>query len=121
GFTLGNFLGILIEQKLALGSVVVRTITHKGADALVRSLRTANYGVTCLAGQGATGPVQVIFTVVPRRELAAVVGIIKQFDAGAFHSIDSLQSTSSGVAPPAPPRRAGVVPQALWAPLRLFI
>src|SRR5690349_12095077 len=29
GFTLGNFLGILIEQKLALGSVVVRTITNK--------------------------------------------------------------------------------------------
>lgn len=120
GFTLGNFLGILIEQKLALGSVVVRTITHKGADPLVRSLRTANYGVTCLAGEGATGPVRIVFTVVPRRQLGAVVALIKQFDPGAFYSIDALQSTSSGVAPPAP-RRAGLVPQALAAPLRMFI
>jgi len=120
GFTAGSFLGILIEQKLALGSVVVRTITHKASEPLVRSLRAANFGVTCLAGEGATGPVQVVLTVVPRRELAAVVGLIKQFDPGAFYSIDALQSTSSGVAPPAPPRRAALVPQALWAPLRLF-
>src|SRR5262245_27332524 len=49
GFTAGNFLGILIEEKLALGSVVVRTITHKAAEGLVRSLRAANFGVTCLA------------------------------------------------------------------------
>src|SRR6202020_2426218 len=78
GFTLGTFLGILIEQALALGSVVVRTITHKEADSLVRDLRTARYGVTCLPGQGATGPVQLIFTVVPRRELPAVIGILKR-------------------------------------------
>lgn len=119
GFTLGNFLGILIEQKLALGSVVVRTITHKGAAPLAASLRAAHFGVTCLAGEGATGPVQVIFTVVPRRQLPAVVALIKRFDPGAFYSVDALQSSSAGVAPPAP-RRAGLVPQALWAPVRLF-
>jgi uncharacterized protein YebE (UPF0316 family) len=119
GFTVGNFLGILIEQKLALGSVVVRTITAKAAEPLLRSLRAANYGVTRLAGEGAIGPVQVIFTIVPRRELGAVVALIKQFDPGAFYSVDALQSTSAGVAPPAP-RRAPLVPQALWAPLRLF-
>lgn len=120
GFTLGNFLGILIEQKLALGSVVVRTITPRDATPLVQALRAAQYGVTRLAGEGANGPVQIIFTVVPRRELAAVVRHIKQFDAGAFYSVDSLQSTSSGVAPP-PARRASLVPQALWAPLRMFL
>ena len=61
----------LVEQRLALGSVVVRTITHKDASPLVESLRAERFGVTCLPGQGATGPVEVVFTVVPRRELAA--------------------------------------------------
>jgi uncharacterized protein YebE (UPF0316 family) len=120
GFTSGSLLGIFIEQKLALGSVVVRTITHKAAGPLVSALRAANFGVTCLAGEGATGPVQVIFTVVPRRELAAVVALIKQFDPAAFYSVDALQSTSSGVAPPPSPRRAALAPQALWSPLRQF-
>src|SRR3954454_17450984 len=48
GFTLGNFLGILIEQSLALGSVVVRTITPSDPAPLVDALRAASYGVTCL-------------------------------------------------------------------------
>src|SRR5262249_33530259 len=62
GFMAGNYLGILIEQRLALGSVVVRTITHKDAAALAGSLRGAGFGVTSLPGEGALGPVQVVFT-----------------------------------------------------------
>ena len=103
GFTVGNFLGMLIEQGLALGSVVVRVITHKEADGLVESLRAAQYGVTCLPGHGSTGPVLVVFTVVPRRELPVVIGLLKRFDPEVFYSVDALQSAASGVAPT--PRR----------------
>src|SRR5271169_6738861 len=35
GFTLGNYLGMLAEKWLALGTVVVRTITRKDATGLV--------------------------------------------------------------------------------------
>jgi uncharacterized protein YebE (UPF0316 family) len=114
GFTLGNFLGILIEQKLALGSVVVRTITNKDTAALIDGLREAGYGVTSIPGHGATGPVQVVLTVVPRRELGAVLGILKGFDPGAFYSIDALQAASSGVVPAPRRRLALLVPPVLW-------
>jgi uncharacterized protein YebE (UPF0316 family) len=116
GFTVGTFLGMVIEQALALGSVVVRTITHKEAGSLVQELRSAHYGVTCLPGQGATGPVQMIFTVVPRRELSTVVAILKRFDPDVFYSVDSLSSAAAGVAP-APRRRVpGLVPLSIWMP-----
>jgi uncharacterized protein YebE (UPF0316 family) len=115
GFTLGTFLGILIEQKLALGSVVVRTITTKDILPLVGTLRDAGYGVTCLPGQGASGPVQMIFTVVPRRLLGHVTAILKGFDPSVFYSVDALQSAAAGVTPP-PRRLGGLVPQALLAP-----
>lgn len=119
GFTAGTFLGVLIEQKLALGSVLVRTITHKDAAPLVRALRAAHYGVTCVAAQGATGPVEMVFTIVPRREQASVIALVKEFDAAAFYSIDGLQSTSAGVAPrPASRRVPSPVPLALLQPLR---
>jgi uncharacterized protein YebE (UPF0316 family) len=113
GFTLGTFLGILIEQKLALGSVVVRVITHKGATGLVARLRAERFGVTCLAGQGATGAVEVIFTVVPRRELRRVLAILDELDPGIFYSVDALQSAAAGVTPAPRPRLAGLLPVAL--------
>jgi uncharacterized protein YebE (UPF0316 family) len=120
GFTLGTFLGILIEQALALGSALVRVITHRDAEPLVAQLRAAHYGVTCLPGQGSTGPVRMIFTVVPRRELARVIGILERFDPGVFYSVDTLQSAASGVAP-APRRRiAALAPTAFWPPFRVF-
>jgi uncharacterized protein YebE (UPF0316 family) len=104
GFTAGNFLGMLIEQSLALGSVVVSTITHKDVVPLLQELRAANYGVTCLTGQGAMGPVTVVQTTVPRRELAGVVRVLERFDPGIFYTVDSLQMARAGVIPM--PRRS---------------
>jgi uncharacterized protein YebE (UPF0316 family) len=118
GFTLGTFLGILLEQKIALGSVVVRTITAREVGPLVEALRNSGYGVTCLAGQGASGPVQMVFTVVPRRELPTVTALLKAFDPGVFYSVDALQSAAAGVAP-SRRRFPGLLPAGL-VPVRLF-
>lgn len=106
GFTLGNYLGLLVEQALALGSVIVRVVTSKDPSGLVARLRESQFGVTCLPGAGANGPVTVLLTVVPRRELASVVAMLNGFDAGVFYSVEALQSAAAGVAPA--PRRAGL-------------
>jgi uncharacterized protein YebE (UPF0316 family) len=119
GFTLGTFLGILIEQALALGSVVVRTITHKDATSLVEQLRSERFGVTCLPGQGATGAVQLIFTVVPRRELRRVLAILEEFDPEVFYSVDALQSAAAGVVPVPRRRLGGLVPLAFEPAMQL--
>lgn len=101
GFTVGNFLGILLEQKLAIGNLVVRTITSKDGDPLMEDLRQAGFGVTCHDGRGATGPVQIIFTVVRRKQLPQVIALIQHFDPRAFFSVDDVQSASQGVFPQA--------------------
>ena len=101
GFSLGNYLGVLIETKLALGNAVVQITTRKDANEVTESLRFAGYGVTTLEAQGATGPVQVIFTVIKRRELGNVLTIIKRFDANIFYSVNDLQSAAAGVHSPA--------------------
>jgi uncharacterized protein YebE (UPF0316 family) len=99
GYAAGNYMGVLIEQKLAMGTMVVRTITPRHAGGLINGLKHAGYGVTSVDARGATGPVQIILTVVPRKELKSVVGIIKAFDPRAFYSIDELQAASSGIFP----------------------
>ena len=99
GFTLGNFLGILIEKRLALGTVNIRIITHRDSAPLVESLRGANFGATRIQGHGASGPVDIIMTVIRRKQLANVVAIIEQFDPDAFYVVDELQGTSAGIFP----------------------
>jgi uncharacterized protein YebE (UPF0316 family) len=101
GFTLGNFLGICIEGRLALGTLVVRVITPHDAAPLVGGLREAGYGVTSQEGRGAAGPVRVVLTVVPRKELGKVTAIVKGFDPHAFYSVEDVQAAARGVFPAA--------------------
>jgi uncharacterized protein YebE (UPF0316 family) len=99
GFALGNFLGVLIEQKLALGQVVVHVISKNGGFELAESLRWAGYGVTALDASGASGSVHLVFTVVRRGHLDRVVSIIKRCDPKAFYSVGDLRSAVDGVLP----------------------
>ena len=70
GFATGNFVGLLIAEKLSLGMVLIRVITPKPARRSDRAApASSRYGVTAIDGQGANGPVQIVFTIVPRREV----------------------------------------------------
>lgn len=99
GFTLGNFLGLWFEEMLALGHLVVHVITRRDARILIDALRASNHGVTHFDGHGATGPVQMVFTVIPRKDLAVVLQAIRAFDPRAFYSIDAIQKTAAGIFP----------------------
>jgi len=113
GFTLGNYLGILLEKRLALGSVSVHIITRRAATGLVDALRAAGYGVTTLGAQGTTGPVQMVVTVVPRKELAHVIALVKGFDPHVFYAVDEVQAAAEGV-PSLAPKRTRSLPPGLF-------
>ena len=104
GFATGTFVGMLVESRLCIGKAVIRTITNKEAFGLVESLREANCGVTTVDAQGATGPVKIIFSVVERRDLTRVVGLIKTFDPQAFYTIGDVKHVGEGVFPPREPK-----------------
>jgi uncharacterized protein YebE (UPF0316 family) len=99
GFATGNFVGLLIAEKLSLGTVIIRVITPEPARDLLDRLRSKQYGVTTLDGQGANGPVQIVFTIVPRREVHTVIELVKTFNPHAFYSIEEVDSVEKGVFP----------------------
>lgn len=115
GFSLGNYLGVSIEQRLALGTLKVQITTSRNTNELIETLRAAGFGITKVDGFGATGPVEVIMTVVQRKDLDQVTAIIRQFDPNAFYSVQDLQSAAEGVFPKRPARQ--VIPAPL---VRLF-
>ncbi len=99
GFTLGNFLGVLLEKKLALGNLAIHIVTTKDAGELIERLRAAEYGVTSMNAHGVTGPVHVVFTVIKRNQLGNVLTIIKDFDPKAFYAINDLKAAAAGISP----------------------
>jgi uncharacterized protein YebE (UPF0316 family) len=119
GFVAGNYLGMSLEQRLAIGSVLVRVITGRDSRQLVELLRDAGCGVTRIGAHGLQGPVEIVFTVIRRRRLGAVLALVRRFDADAFYSIDELQTSTSRPAcgphttatlPHAPPKQASATP-----------
>jgi len=99
GFATGNYVGILITEKLSLGVVLIRVITSKDALELLEYLKSADYGVTSVDAHGSAGKVQVVFTIVPRREVASVVNLIKQFNPKAFYTIEEVGFVEEGIFP----------------------
>jgi uncharacterized protein YebE (UPF0316 family) len=99
GFATGNYVGMRIAEKLSLGVVLIRTITSKDASELLEYLKTAEYGVTSVDAQGSAGKVQVVFTIVRRREVAGVVNLIKQFNPKAFYTIEEVGFVKEGIFP----------------------
>ncbi len=103
GFATGVFVGISLEERIAVGTVVVRVITKKEATKLVENIKSKGYGVTCFNGEGTTGQVKLIYIAIRRKDVDNVVGIIKRFNPKAFYCIDDIRLASEGTFPPIDP------------------
>ncbi|MDD1703346.1 MAG: DUF2179 domain-containing protein [Methanoregula sp.] len=99
GFATGTFVGMAIEERLSLGLVSVRIITKEDPSTLMQYLRAHDYGITSIDGEGGTGPVKMVFTIIKRKDLAHVVGIIKEYHPRAFYSVEEVKSVAEGVFP----------------------
>jgi uncharacterized protein YebE (UPF0316 family) len=99
GFASGTYIGMLIEEKISLGLTSIRIITREDPLALLQYLRSHNYGVTSIDGEGASGKVKMVFTIIQRQDIPQVAGIIKQFHPNAFYSIEEVKSVAEGVFP----------------------
>ena len=99
GFAMGTLIGMLIEEKISLGLTSVRIITNEDPAQLVNYLRSQNYGVTSVNGEGAKGQVKMVFSIIRRQDLTRVVEVIRRCNPGAFYSVEDVKSVSEGVFP----------------------
>jgi uncharacterized protein YebE (UPF0316 family) len=99
GYALGNYIGIMIEEKLSVGVLMLRIITRDKTDTLVDALKLAGFGITTVDAQGIYGPVDIIFTVINRKDLANAVAIIEKHHAEAVYSVQDVRSVSSAPFP----------------------
>lgn len=72
------------DDKISLGTVLIRVVTNKDASDLISRLKKENDGVTIKNPIGALGSVQIILTIIKRIHIPRVVSLIKQFNPQAF-------------------------------------
>jgi uncharacterized protein YebE (UPF0316 family) len=99
GFATGNFVGLYLEEKLAMGLLVLRVITSRDATELVEFMRAQGYGVTSVDAHGVSGKVDLVFMIIKRSELRSIEGIIQKFHPQAFYSVEDVRHASRGVFP----------------------
>ena len=97
GYATGNFVGILVENKIAFGFQLFRIYTKKSGSELTQLLNKKGIGSTYIKGEGAISEVSVIETVVSRKREKMVVDIINDFDVEAFYLIEDVRSKQKGI------------------------
>ncbi|MFA6949240.1 MAG: DUF2179 domain-containing protein [Lentimicrobiaceae bacterium] len=97
GFATGNYIGMVIEEKLSIGNVLIRIIPRKDSMDLIKFLRDNNYGVTSVEAEGAKGRVDIVFTIIKRKDIDHVVSIINEFNPAAFYTIEDIKAIKEGI------------------------
>lgn len=97
GFTAGSFIGFKIEDMMALGKHQLRIITGQPIEAFTEALKSINQGFTIIDGQGANGPVKLIFLILNRQNSEEIQDLVNEHIPESFCSISDVQATASGV------------------------
>ncbi|MDD5230224.1 MAG: DUF2179 domain-containing protein, partial [Candidatus Marinimicrobia bacterium] len=96
GFASGNYIGIIIEEKLALGLQAIRIISPETVDVLTMTLRDEGFGVTVIDAKGAKGQVHIIYSIVQRKNVNEVIRIAREISPDVFISIQDIRSVNAG-------------------------
>ena len=99
GFATGNYVGMILEERLAMGTLILRIMISENAEQLVKALNKEDFGSTTVHADVAQGKVDLIYTIVNRKDLGKVEDIIKQFNPNASYSIEEVKKVNKGVFP----------------------
>ncbi|MGI1679571.1 MAG: DUF2179 domain-containing protein [Cellvibrionaceae bacterium] len=103
GFAVGNYVGITIESRFAIGKELVRCISFN-RDVLADNLREKGFKVVSFDGDmGASYPVELLLIIEKRRNIASLIQLIKELDHTAVYSVSDVKSVYDG--PDILPRR----------------
>jgi uncharacterized protein YebE (UPF0316 family) len=97
GFATGNFVGITIENKIALGKLAVKIILKtEQNDDLIDGLRGEGFGVTVVSGEGREGTREILNIIIDRKRLQKLRDVLSEYDDTAFITVNSINPISGG-------------------------
>jgi uncharacterized protein YebE (UPF0316 family) len=106
GFAMGTYVGLVIEEKLSIGMVILRIVTtDESNEEIVSFMESENYGITTLDATGSRGSVKMILSLVNRTDVPRITQHIQATNPHAFFSIEDVRYVNQGVFRPKKPNR----------------
>lgn len=90
GFAAGIFVGMIIEEKIAYGKVIVRIITRKDIEGLLQYLNKQYFRYTYVKAEGPDGNENLVFTVLQREKLEQLLLTLKEILPTAFYTVEKV-------------------------------
>lgn len=96
GFATGNVVGMMIEERIAIGHININIISPHRGSAIVTHLRQSGYAVTEVSGRGKDGMVSLINCSVLRKQVDAVRQLVNEIDLDAFITAEDVRPLRHG-------------------------
>ncbi len=97
GFATGNFVGIAIENRIAMGNLSAQIILKNANNLdMIETLRLNGFGVTILEAQGLEGPREILNVVMNRKDMRKLQSIVDSIDTNAFITVNSITPIRGG-------------------------
>ncbi|MFZ0280426.1 MAG: DUF2179 domain-containing protein [Bacteroidales bacterium] len=97
GFATGNFVGMIIEEKLAMGIQMIRIFINERGMELVQILSKNGFGATTVEAHGSKEKIYLVYSIVHRDELEKVLNVITCFNPKAFYTIEDVKAVNEGI------------------------
>lgn len=96
GFCTGVYVGMWLEQWIAMGFRMVQVISPTTDAAISDALREHGYHVTRVEGTGRGGPVEVAYSVIRRKQLPEFRATVAKIAPKAFMTVERVDTVSGG-------------------------
>ncbi len=96
-FAMGNYVGVIIEGKLAIGTSCIQAVV--GVDQVEdvsTAMRERGFGVTKLKGEGRDGPVEVLMIFLKRKCLEEASKVIRDISPSALITVNDVRQLKNG-------------------------
>lgn len=100
GFATGNYVGSLIDSRLALGFISLQVFCDKcNHDEMAATLRNEGFGVTSVIGYGRDGERTILFVTIKKKDLSKAIHLMEKIHSEAFYSIYDARHIHGGFFP----------------------
>ena len=97
GFAMGNFIGITLEERLSIGTSIIRVILSSQSPELISALKSQDFGLTILDADGAKGKVKILFSIMRRKDIPIFLYTLHEYHPTAFYTIEDVKAAKEGV------------------------
>ncbi|GAA0115680.1 DUF2179 domain-containing protein [Clostridium senegalense] len=97
GYACGNYVGSIIEDKLAIGMITMNVIvSEEDGEKLINTLRDAEVGVTSIEGEGRSSKKLVLLIHLKRKRKLEIMKLIEETEIKSVISVTDIKTVYGG-------------------------